>query len=53
MPAAIASRGLENPAQDADQRGLAGAVLADNGVDLAEGDVEVDAVERRRRAELL
>ena len=48
-----AAIGTENPAQDADQRGLAGAVLADNGVDLAESDVEVDAVERRRRAELL
>ena len=45
--------GTVHAAENADQRGLAGAVLADDGVDLAEADVEVDAVERERRAELL
>src|SRR5262249_6817862 len=43
--------GLVHAAEDTDQRGFAGAVLADDGVDFAEPDVEVDAVERERGAE--
>ena len=34
-----------DPGQDLDERGLAGPVLADEGVDLACGQVEVHAVE--------
>jgi hypothetical protein len=49
----IAAVGTMHTAEDADERRLAGAVLADNGVDLAERHVEVDAVERGGRAELL
>ncbi len=48
-----AAVGTMHAAEDADQRRLAGAVLADDGVDLAERHVEVDAVERERRAEVL
>jgi hypothetical protein len=49
----IAAVWTMHAAEDADQGRLAGAVLADDGVDLAKGHVEVDAVERDRRAELL
>ncbi len=42
-----------HPAEDVRQRRLAGAVLADQRVDLARHDVEGDVVERQRRAELL
>ena len=48
-----AAVGTMHAAEDADQRRFAGAVLAHDGVDLAEADVEVDAVERERRAEVL
>ena len=40
-------------AEDADQGGLAGAVFADQGVDLAREDIEIDAVERDGGAETL
>ncbi len=49
----LAAVGTMHAAEDADQRRLAGAVLADDGMDLAEADVEIDAVERDRRAEVL
>jgi len=39
--------GIDDAADDADQRGLAGAVGAEQGEDLALADVEVDALERR------
>ena len=48
-----AAVGTPDPAENADQRGFAGAVLADQGVDFPDGDIEVDAVERDRRAEML
>ena len=51
--AIVAAVGAMHAAEDADQGRLAGAVLADQRVDLAEGDVEIDVVERERRAELL
>ena len=47
-----AAIGTPDAAQNADQRGFAGAILADHGVDFAGADVEVDAVERERRAEM-
>ena len=46
-----AAVGTMDAAQDADQRRFAGAVLPDDGVDFAQRHVEVDAVERHRRAE--
>src|SRR6185295_8915240 len=46
-----AAVGTMDATQDADQRGFAGAVLADDGVDFAKRHSEVDAVERDRRAE--
>ena len=49
----VAAVGTMDAAEDADQRRFAGAVLADDGVDLAEADVEIDAVERDRGAEML
>ena len=48
-----AAVGTPDAAENADQRGFAGAVLADDGMDFAGADVEVDAVERDRRAEML
>ena len=48
-----AAVGTIHAAQDADERRFAGAVLADDGMDFAERDVEVDIVERDRRAEPL
>jgi hypothetical protein len=47
-----AAIGTPDAAQNADQRGFAGAILADDGMDLAGADVEVDAVEGDRRAEM-
>ena len=41
------------PRQDAHQRALAGAVLADDRVDLAGASLERDAAQRDRRAEAL
>src|SRR5271166_266235 len=49
-PAAV---GAVNAAKNADQGGFAGTVLADNSVDLARPDVEIDPGERNRGAELL
>ena len=45
--------GLVRAGQDLDQRGLAGAVLAEEAVHLAGADVEVDAVEGADTRELL
>ena len=45
--------GLVRAGQDLDQRGLAGAVLAEEAVHLAGADVEVDAVEGADAGELL
>ncbi len=45
-----AARRAVHPGDGADQRGLAGAVRADDGDDLALGDLERDAVERLRVA---
>ena len=49
----LASIRSVDPGEDLDQRGLAGAVLAEEGMDLARGDVERDAPERVRSAETL
>src|SRR5262249_59751861 len=46
-----AAVGTMDASQNADQRGFARAVLPDDGVDFAIRHVEVDAVERHRRAE--
>ena len=48
-----AAVGLVDAGQDLDQRALAGAVLADQGVDLARDEVERDVVERLGRREAL
>ena len=48
-----AAVGTMHAAKDANERRLAGAVLADDGVDFADGDVEVDAGERHGGAEML
>src|SRR6185295_4061783 len=45
--------GAVHAAEDADQRRLARPVLADDGMDFAEADVEVDVVERKGGAEML
>ena len=45
--------GREGAAQDLHQRALAGAVLAEQGVDLARAELEVDAVEGDGGAEAL
>jgi len=45
--------GRQEPCRDADQRALAGAVLAEEGVDLAGEDRQRGAVEGPRRAEAL
>ena len=47
------SVGSQRPGDDLDQRRLAGAVLAEQGVHLAGGDAQADAVERPRRPERL
>ena len=41
------------PASDFNQGGLAGAVLAEQRVDLAAPDVEIDAIKRQRPGKLL
>jgi len=43
--------GTMHAAQNPDQRRLAGAILPDDGVDLAEAHIEIDAVESERGAE--
>ena len=48
-----AAVGTPDPAENADQRGFAGAVLADDGMNFPSGDIEVDAVKGDRRAEML
>jgi hypothetical protein len=45
-PADLAAIGLDQPGQDLQQRRLAGAVLADEGVRFALGDIEADAAQR-------
>ena len=45
--------GFVDAGQDLDQRRLAGAVLAEQRVDLAAPHVEIDVVERQRRGEAL
>ena len=45
--------GLDDAGQAADQRGLAGAVGADQAMHLAGDDVEVDALERLYAAKVL
>ena len=47
----LARVGPMHAAENADQRRFAGAVLADQRVDFARHHVEIDAVERARRAE--
>ena len=42
LPAQVAGIGLQHAIDDLDQGGLAGAVLAEQGVDLARPDVEID-----------
>ncbi len=49
----LAGVGRVDPRQNLDQRRLAGAVLAEQRVDLAAPDVEIDVVERERRGEPL
>ena len=49
----LALIGPVHAAQNPRQRRFAGAVLADQGVDLARHHVEIDTIERARRAELL
>ena len=49
----LASVGLIEPGKNFDQRRLAGAVLADEGVDLARHDRQVDAVQRKRAEKAL
>ena len=49
----LALVGLVRAGEDLDQRGLAGAVLAEQAVHLAGADLEVDAVERSGAGELL
>ena len=44
--------GQQAAAEQADEGGLAGAVRADQRVDLAGGEVEVDAVDGREAAEV-
>ena len=46
VPADLAGVGRDQAGQDLQQRGLAGAVLADQRVRLARGDVEADAAQR-------
>ena len=46
LPADLALVGPVRAGQDLDQRGLAGAVLAEQAVDLTRSDHQVDAVER-------
>jgi hypothetical protein len=53
MPAAWAARGRVNPRQDMHEGALAGAVLAQQGVDLAGTDVEVHAIKRADARECL
>ncbi len=43
--------GLVDPRQDFDQRGFAGAILAEQRVNLAATDVKVDMIESKRRSE--
>jgi len=45
--------GMVNPEEKIHERGFAGPVLAQDGMDLARLDVEIDAVERGERAESL
>ena len=49
----LAGVGLVDARQDLDQGRLAGAVLAEQRMDLAATDVEVDVIERQRRGEAL
>ena len=51
VPAYLAGIGFERAEQHFDQRGLAGAVLAEQRVDLALADRQVDRVARLERAE--
>ena len=45
----LAGVGLVDARQDFDQRRFAGAVLAEQRMDLAATDVEIDVIERERR----
>ena len=51
MKADLARIGMEHPVGDVHQRGLAGAVLTQQRMDLAGGDVEVHPRERLNPAE--
>ena len=51
LEAEDAAVGTMDAPQNADQRGFARAILPHDGVDFAKRHVEVDAVERDRRAE--
>ena len=42
-----------HPVEDLDQRGLAGAVLAKQSVDLARDHIEIDTAQRLHAAEIL
>ena len=53
LPVDFAGRAGVDGGQDLDEGGLAGAVLADDGVDLALLEGQVDAFQRMRRAEAL
>src|SRR5690349_17631562 len=46
----LALIGLDDPAQDLEERGFAGAVRADDCVDLGGGDVEADVADRMNAA---
>src|SRR5262249_61693928 len=45
--------GTDGPAEDFHQRGFAGAVLADQGVNLATAQLQINAAQRVRRPEVL
>ena len=53
LPEDLAGIRLQRAEQHLDQRRLAGAVLAEQCMDFALGDVEIDMVARRQRAEYL
>ena len=44
LPADLAGIGMQHAIDDLDQRALAGTVLAEQGMDLAGQDLEIDAV---------
>jgi hypothetical protein len=53
LPANLAGIGMQHAIDDLDQRALAGAVLAEQGMDLAGQDLEIDAVVREAAREAL